>query len=209
MIAVKKAEEYRSKGYEVARDASLDFYPEYKADLVVRKEGESKVIAVVNRESLAANPKLREVAQLIESKPGWSFELILVGMPEKLDSPETAYPIDTEGALLRLWNAEKALEGGSPEAAFMLAWSALEAAIRDEVARQGGHNPGITTSGFLLNQSFSLGVLSREEYDNLTKIQKYRNAIVHGFAVAEFNEGLVSDLIATGRRLTAAGRIEN
>ncbi len=203
LIASKTAEEYRSKGYEVTRDASLDFFPDYNADLMVRKGGESKVIAVVNRKSLAADPRLREVAQLIESKPGWSFELILVGEPEKLDSPERVYPIDTEGVLLRLSNAEQALEGGLPEAAFLLAWSALEAAIRNLITQQGILSDGITTSGFLLDQSLSLGVLSREEYNSLTQTQKYRNAIGHGFEITEFNEELVADLIAAGRRLTA------
>ena len=43
-FAEKTAAEYRSRGYEVFRDAPLDFLPGFSADLLVRKDGESKVI---------------------------------------------------------------------------------------------------------------------------------------------------------------------
>ena len=84
LIARKTAEEYRSKGYEVLQETPLEFLPGFRADLVVRKGGEAKVIEVRRRSSLAANPKVRELAEIIDSMPGWSFELILVGEPEKL-----------------------------------------------------------------------------------------------------------------------------
>ena len=39
----KKAAEYRSRGYEVEEDCPLEFLPGFRADMVVRKDGESKV----------------------------------------------------------------------------------------------------------------------------------------------------------------------
>ncbi len=199
----KTAEEYRSKGYDVSQGALLDFLPGFRADLIVRKGGQTKVIEVKRRPSLAANPTIRKLAQIIDTKPGWSFELLLVGEPEKLDSPEGVHSFEREGILQRIEEAESALESGLAEAAFVLAWSALEAATRVLIAAQGITNSGITTPGFVLDQAVSLGVVSREEYNHLTQMQKYRNAIVHGFSVADFNIELVADLIETVRGMTA------
>jgi len=75
LLTRKTAEEYRSNGYEVQLEASLDFFPGFQADLLVRKGDEAKVIDVKSRPSLAADPRISELARLIESKPGWSFEL--------------------------------------------------------------------------------------------------------------------------------------
>ena len=77
LLALKTAQEYRSKGYDVSTEVLLDFFPNFQADLVVRKGDESKVIEVKSRSSLAADRRISELANIIESKPGWTFELIL------------------------------------------------------------------------------------------------------------------------------------
>ena len=201
LLARKTAEDYRNKGYEVSQETLLDFLPGFRADLIVRKDGNAKVIEVKRRASLAANPKIRELAQIIESKPGWSFELLLVGEPEKLDSPEGAQSLERKGVLQRIGEAEQAFEAGLSVAAFVLAWSALEAATRLLITGQGVSNSDITKPGFVLDQAVSLGVISREEYGNLTQMQKYRNAIVHGFSLNDFDDVLVTELIETVRSL--------
>ncbi len=202
LLADMTAEEYRSKGYEVSREAQLDFLPDFRTDLVARKGDEVKVIEVKSRASLAADHKISELARVIHSKPGWSFELLMVGEPEKLDSPEGAQSFEDETIIQRIEEAEKALGAGLPEAAFLLAWSACEAAIRELLTVQGISNSDITTPGYVLDQSLFHGVISREEYQNLTDMRKYRNAIVHGFSVSDFSDDLVTELIEITRRLT-------
>ena len=44
LLTQKTAEEYRSRGYEVLLEAPVDFLPGFRADLLVRKGGEVKVI---------------------------------------------------------------------------------------------------------------------------------------------------------------------
>ena len=195
LLAHKIAEEYRGKGYEVSREVPLDFFLGFLADLVVRKDGEARVIEVRHRTSLAANPKVRELACIIDSMPDWNFELVLVGEPEKLDSPEGANPFGRQGVLQRIGEAERALASDLPEAALLLAWSALEATVRSQIAEQGYAASDVTTSGFVLDQAVSLGVISREAYHDLSKTQKYRNAIVHGFSIKDFSNDIVTDLI--------------
>ena len=70
------------------------------------------------------------------------------------------------------------------------------------IAAQGVSNESITTPGYVLNQAVSHGVISRDEYRNLTGILRYRNAIVHGFALDDFGDELITDLIEIVRRMT-------
>ena len=204
LIIQKTAEEYRNKGYEVVLEAPLDFLPGFNADVLARKGDEVKVIEVKSRPSLAADPRIGELARRIESKSGWTFELVLVGEPEKLDSPTGARSFGNENIAHRFEEAEKALEAGLPEAAFLLAWSAHEAAIRVVFAAQGIVETGITGSNFILGQAVIHGVISRDEYKTLKEMLKYRNAIVHGFSLSDFRAELVVELIKAGRRIITA-----
>ena len=208
LLTRKTAEEYRNKGYEVLFEAPLDFLPGFRADLLVRKGDEVRVIEVKSRPSLAADPKLSELARLIDSRPGWTFELLLVGEPEKLDSPVGARPFESANIVQRIEEAEKSLEAGLLEAAFLLAWSALEASARNLLAAQGVSDRRITSSRFVLDQVVFQGAISREEYDALISMLEYRNAIVHGFGVDDFSNNMVTDLIETIRRIASDGAID-
>ena len=197
----KKAAEYRSRGYEVEENCPLDFLPGFRADLVVRKNGEAKVIEVRFRTSLAGSPQIEELARILHDKPGWSFELMLVGEPERLDSPEGVQSFAREEILQRLDETKKALDHGLSEAAFLLVWSAFEAATRELIAAEGVSIARVTKTGHVLDQAVHHGVISREDYDYLANMRRYRNAIAHGFDVSDFNDEKVTELIAVVRRL--------
>lgn len=203
-LALKTAKEYRSRGYAVALNAPVDFLPGYRPNLVVRKGGKAKVIEVKSRSSLEANPQVRELARIIDSKPGWSFELLLVAQPERLDAPDGARSLERGDILRRVEEAEAVLGSGHAEAALLLAWSACEAAVRLLLADEGVSGTEITTAGYVLGQATYLGILSRDEYRHLTHVRKYRNAIVHGYSHGGFGEELVTDLVKDVRRMTAA-----
>ena len=197
----KKAAEYRSRGYEVDENCPLDFLPGFRADLVVRKDGEAKVIEVRFRTSLAGSPQIEELARILHDKPGWSFELLLVGEPERLDSPEGAQSFARDEILQRLDETRKALEHGLSEAAFLLVWSAFEATTRELIAAEGVSIARVTKTGHVLDQAVHHGVISREDYGYLANMRRYRNAIAHGFDVSDFNDEKVTELIEFVRRL--------
>ena len=163
LLARKTAEEYRRKGYKVALGPELEFLPGFHADLVVRKDDEIKVIEVKSRSSLAADAKIRELVRAVDSRPGWSFELLLVAEPEKLDAPEGARSFDREQGLQRIREAERALASGLSEAALVLAWSACEAAVRVLVTEQEKSDRDISAPGYFLDRAVFLGIVSREE----------------------------------------------
>ena len=201
VLVRKTAEEYRNKGYEVSLNTQLDFLPEYNVALLVRKGDEVKVIEAKSRATLAANPGINDLARIIESKPGWSFELLLVAEPEKLESPTGAALFGREQIKGRIEEAEKLLELKHPDPALLLAWSAYEATIRLMLERQGVTEAAITEPGYVLEQATYLGIISREEYRRLKDTQKYRNAVAHGFNHNKFAPEVVSDLINTVRQM--------
>ena len=195
LLTEKTEEEYRSKGYAVLREAPLEFMPDFVADLVAHKDDETVVIEVSTRAGLALNPRIGELVETLHAKPGWSFELLLVGESEKLESPASAQPLYGQGTLDRLDQAVRALESGLAEAAFVTAWSALEAATRALIAEEVGANSDITMSGHVLDEAVFLGIISRSDYDDLRNMMKYRDAIVHGFSSGDFGNHMVTELI--------------
>jgi uncharacterized protein YutE (UPF0331/DUF86 family) len=45
------------------------------------------------------------------------------------------------------------------------------------------------------------GVISRDEYNFLTKAMQYRNALVHGFKTVDIDPTLIKELISSTQRL--------
>ena len=195
LLTEKTEEEYRNKGYTVLREAPLDFMPDFVADLVARKDDEAIVIEVSTQAGLALNSRISELVETLRTKPGWSFELLLVGEPEKLDPPPTAQLLDDHEILRRLDQAVSALESGLAEAAFVTAWSALEATTRALIADELGTNSDTSMSSYVLDEAVFLGIISRSEYEDLRNMMKYRNAIVHGFSPSDFGGHVVTELI--------------
>ena len=200
----KTAAEYLSRGYEVWEEIPLDFMPHYRADLLVRKDGETKVIEVKTRTSLAITPAIEQLAEVINAKPNWSFELVVVGEPERLDAPENAQPFTSENIDRCIDQAEKALAAGFAEAAFLMAWSACEAAVRVLVAAEGVEIERVTHSGYILSHAVFHGAISRNDDEYLSGMLAYRNAIVHGFAVNDFDNERVKELITAAKKLQRA-----
>jgi hypothetical protein len=198
------AEEYRCRGYEVVEEPSQeqlpDFLSGYHPDLLIRKGNEAIVVEVKSRTSLAKEPQVRELAQLLRTKPDWNFELIVVGEEERLRTPEGAHPFDREDILRGLEAAERLLKTGFSDAALLLAWSASEATVRLLTEDEDIVLERLTPLS-ILKQAVMQGVISREEYHFLTKVMEYRNALVHGFKPIDFEPALVIELISTTKRL--------
>ena len=196
-----KAAEYTGKGYKVTRDVPLEFLPGYRADLVVEKDGEFKVIEIKARTSLRTIPALRELERVIDSRPGWSYELQVVAEPEKLPTPELSQWLDEPGIRARLAQADRLATQGAAEAALLIAWAGAEAAARILLADEGVEIDRATDSGYILGIAVANGAISRDDYRSLRGILTHRNAIAHGFDVPGVTSEIVSDLVAVVTKL--------
>lgn len=202
-VANRKAEEFRAKGYEVARNSPVEFMPDYVADIVAVKGTEHRVMAVKTRSSLKSLPQVEELAREVESRPNWSFDLVLVGEPGILDSPEGASLIDKEGMNQWIRQAEVALSNGLLEAAFLLAWSTCEAALRDKLPEARQKPLRIFPAYNMLEFAGYEGAIDRADYNYLVDAMKVRNALAHGLIVDGLDASRVTALIEVARRLVA------
>ena len=198
------ADEYRSKGYEVVEEPSStqlpDFLAGYHPDLLLRKGDKAIVVEVKSQSALAKEPQVRDLARLLHSKPGWNFELVLVGEGERMVTPEDTRSLEKEDILHSIEVAEKLLAAESAEAALLLTWAAAEALIR-LLTEQEGITLDRLSPDYLLKQAITNGIIARDDYHSLMHILKYRNAVAHGFKTADFSPAIVKDLISTARRL--------
>ena len=198
------AEQYRSKGYVVIEEPSPEQLPEflsgYHPGLLIRRDNETVVVEVKSRSSLAKDPQVRDLARLLQAKPGWNFELVVVSEGEKLSSPENAHPFERQDILQGIEEAERLLGSGFSQAALLAAWSTLEATVRLLTEEESILLDRLTPD-YILKQAVTNGVISREDYGFLMNAMKYRNALVHGFKTTDFDSALVRDLISITKRL--------
>jgi hypothetical protein len=198
------AEEYRSRGYEVIEQPLPEQLPEflagYRPDILVQRGDEAIIIEVKSRSSLAKDPQITELARLVRAEPHWNFELVLLGEGEQLTTPEGARPFERDDILRGIEAAERLVASEFSEAALLQAWSTLEATVRLLSEEEGLVLERLNPLS-ILTQATSNGVISRDDYNLLTKAMKYRNALAHGFKTIDFNPTLVRELISTTKRL--------
>ena len=206
------AEEYRRRGYEVieepAQEQLPDFLSGYHPDLLIRKGDEARVVEVKSRAALTKEPQIRELARLLHTKPNWNFELVIVGEEEQLRTPEGAHPFDRDDILRGIQASEQLLELGFSEAALLLAWSSLEATVRLLAMKEDLILDRLDPL-YILNQAVMHGIISRDEYNFLTKVMKYRNALAHGFKAVNFDRALVKELISTTQYLLQEALVDD
>jgi hypothetical protein len=198
------AEEYRNRGYEVIEQPSPEQLPEflagYRPDLLVRRGDEAIIVEVKSRSSLAKDPRIRELARLLQTKPHWNFELVMVGEGEQLRTPEGARPFERDDILRGIEAAEKLATSGYSEAALLQAWSTLEATVRLLTEEEGLVLDRLNPLS-ILKQAVTNGVIFRDDYNFLIKIMDYRNALIYGLKPIDFDPTLVEQLISTTKRL--------
>ncbi|MGO9463492.1 MAG: hypothetical protein ACLQVF_04930 [Isosphaeraceae bacterium] len=179
----KVADKYRSEGYSVMVAAGTGVVPKEldhlrdRIDLIAEKDGERVVVEVKRRDELyEISPLAVAVDQLL---PGWSYDLVVYppagvdDIPLEDGEPSRAY---VESLLTE---AEELVDSGKPRAAFLVAWSAVETAMRTAALReQLDIKDGAPL--FVLNTLATAGVISHEEYDRLRQRLTERNRLVHG-----------------------------
>lgn len=197
------AEDYRRRGYDVVEEPASEQLPSfltgYRPDLIARRGQETVVVEVKSRKSLADEPQIRELARLLQGKPDWSFELVIVPGENPL-VPAGARPFTREDVVRGVEEAERLLELGFSEAAMLRAWAAAEAAIRLIVEEEGvelGHH----TLLYVLKRAVSDGAISREDYNFLLSAMESRNALAHGYSATNFDHTVVRNLIVVIKRV--------
>ncbi len=180
-VMFKVADKYRSEGYSVKEAAGAGLVPKEldhlrdRIDLIAEKDGEHVVVEVKRRDELYEISPVA-VDQLV---PGWSYNLVVYPPAGVDDIPLEDGEPGPDYVESLLTEAEELVDSGKPRAAFLVAWSAVETAMRTAAHReQLDIKDGAPL--FVLNTLGTAGVISHEEYDRLRQRLNERNRLVHG-----------------------------
>lgn len=177
------AAEYRQKGYEVSIRPDSETIPSFLApfqpDLIVRSKNDNAVIEVKSSKDLTSG-SLAQLAEKIESRPGWRLELAVVNQPFAQEVPMYGV-LATDDRIDHILRQAQALSREkSYEPAALMAWAAAEAILR-RMAVASGVEVEKKSTGSVLKLLYALGLIDPDQYDNFSRAMEFRNAFAHGF----------------------------
>jgi hypothetical protein len=190
----------KRRGYRVLVEPPSNSLPEFlrpfRPDLVAESEDESLVIEMTSRDRHSDPVYWRELTNAVEEHPGWRLELVLAPPPngQRLPALSAAEIKD------RLRSSALLTGQGQTNAAFLLNWSALEAAMRHVCDREELDPPDYRTAT-LISRLYTEGEMDREDYDRLMELMRQRNAIVHGMSAPPVEPDTVAELDRLSREL--------
>lgn len=190
------AEKYRQQGFDVVlqpKEADLPFdLGTYRPDLIAKRPpSENYIIEVKSFATRTPIDRYREIAETVSQHEGWRF-LLVTG--EDIPSTEQHNGgnelLSWEQMRVRQAKAERLLSQGETEAAFLSLWGILEAALRrraTEVSIPIERFPTLS----LINQLYSQGELSIEQFDRVRALHAIRNSFVHGYQTPNLSRPVV------------------
>lgn len=198
------ADEYRADGYQVVVEPGPDEIPDFlrahQLDMIARKEGESVVVGVRTRDELA-DEQISDLAAAVNARAGWRFDLVVTNgaaWPDGVPIDATEPDVDRIESLAE--TAERLLARDELEAAYLVSWSATEAALR-RMACRASINFEQKSPQFVLKTLVAEGVLSHDQYDALRRAMRVRNAVAHGLQFESLDASTPRFLIQTVRDL--------
>jgi hypothetical protein len=177
------AAEYRTRGYAVrvrpSRDDLPSFLKEFEPDIIATSPAGNVVFEVKSYPQFDAE-EARELAEVVDRNPGWSFEVLLVNPPVAPDIPAQEQLADDEQVTRLLENAETLSREGHVEAAGLIAYSALETILRRR-AQSAAPQIERQSSARVLKELYSIGSIHPDTFEKLLLLMEFRNAVAHGF----------------------------
>src|SRR5205823_11419740 len=95
---------------------------------------------------------------------------------------------------------ENLLNAGSIRAAFIIACSALEAAMRETAFHEKIEAENVSPR-FIVKSLYSGGLVSREDFEKIGEYMSLRNDLVHGFEATGISADAPQYLLDVARRL--------
>jgi hypothetical protein len=199
------AQEYEARGYRVILRPDShqrpDFLRRFAPDLLALSDRENVVVEVRERGSLRRMKQFDQLANLVNDQPGWRYRCIVAPRPESngLEGQKTLTPAQIRAALE---SAEQLSLSKNYQAAFLSAWTALEATLRARVAREDV-TPGGNTGIALIKAAHMAGLIDETEYKCIADSYGKRNALVHGFEAGRVTRNDVKRVCAFAHELLA------
>lgn len=182
------AKRYEEKGYVVTINPESSVIPfslgRYRPDILATKGTENLIIEVKSAGAKVNSDIYFNVDQETQKHPGWKFLLVTVSNSELDDQTSSRLDgIDVARIKDRLETLDRAAE--MPELAELVLpqlWTVYMSALR-LFALQDGLEVDNYSDLSLLNQAYSTGILSFDDYESAKRLMYIRNQIVHSLDV--------------------------
>jgi hypothetical protein len=177
-----------------------NFAAGFTPDILARK-GNGGVLAKVkqDRGDVQEDPSIVRMAEVVNAQPGWTFDLVVLGADAD-DIPFGASEPSLDRIARMLDYAATAAGARDLQSSFVVAWAALEAAMR-RTARDNGIPLTSYSPQFLVRTLYSNGLLSRQELDRLSGAITIRNAAAHGMESSKLDVGICYYVISVAHQL--------
>lgn len=157
-----------------------DFFGSYTPDALAQKPGLNIAIEVKRRRMSATQLSLQKISQLLEGHPDWQLDVVSMGTdPLQPATIPPALPLTVRAHMeeVRMLSGE-----GHRRAAFVMAWSLLEAALHSVRGERNNkpHMPGTVVQALAMN-----GYIEPDTERRMRSLVELRNRIVHGDLNAE------------------------
>ncbi|AIT05114.1 hypothetical protein MC45_00060 [Sphingomonas taxi] len=185
--------QYESKGFSFEMEPDLqglpDFLQSYVPDAIARKAGENVAIEVRKSRSRASEFSLHQIRSLFDGHPDWTFAVAYAA--EDPLKTLTIKPAAVPAIRRQLADVRALITQGQSRAAFLLAWSLLEATLLNV---EGEQEARPRTPASVLQGLAMLGRIKPETERRLRSAILLRNAVVHGDLTMEPTEQDVDTL---------------
>jgi len=205
------AREYRDKGYDVVLRPDAATLPAclagFRIDLLARSPTDNVLVEIRSQQTLAGATDLAQMAEAVSCLPGWRLELVVTNPREKLLAESGAEPLTGTEIRERLAQVRELIHGGRLDAAALLAWSATEGALR-RLAREEAVALEDPAPLPLVKQLYSLGIVSRADYDTIVEAIPLRNTLAHGYQIGRIDPDVIRQLVHVVGSLVGTGSEE-
>ncbi len=166
----------RGQGYTLIRSPSRQQMPAFLTqldpDAIATGPRPNLVIEVVNPRSRYTAAKIRHLQAQLEGHDDWRLEVVYA----PIDEPGIG-KVET-GAIRRSLESARRLSESEPQAAFLLACTAFESAVRNKALQAGRRQPELIR--LQLNWLLEDGAYSQSEHMQLLSLWQKRNRLAHG-----------------------------
>ncbi len=191
--------QYEEKGYTFSvhpQSAELpDFFGGYLPDAVARRPDNNIAIELKSR-TTATDQSLQRIRKLFEGRADWQLTVAYMGT-SALDARILPVPSRTS-ILAQVGDVERLVNLGDLRAAFMVAWSLLEAALNSArpAMDKRPRAPGSIVQALAMD-----GLISIEAEKSLRSLIDLRNRVVHGDLTAEPSSADVRTVLSAVRTI--------
>jgi hypothetical protein len=176
------AKQFEERGYSVTFEPSPADIPidlgGYRPDIWATKPDEN-ILVEVKRASIKVDTLFfLRIAHKVHAHPGWKFQLVTLPEPDTKAADEAPAQTVEQVQQLLAQVAPLALQPTMAAFAIVPLWSAYAATLR-LLAQPQSYKVRPQTDLSLLNQAYTLGILSFQEFEEAKRLREIRNQCVH------------------------------